>query len=144
LAGVILSLVYNNKGLGFLQKFLRKVNPYFALLALMVASHPDGGFVNYFRPYIAAILVGSTLYNVKSSLLTYLNARVLVYLASVSYALYVIHPLLVNTWFGSGETLEKYLKRPILFAVLFILAHISTFYYEKYWINLAKRMTKKK
>ncbi|WP_289281980.1 MULTISPECIES: acyltransferase family protein [unclassified Methylophaga] len=144
LAGVILSLVYNDKGLGFLQKFLRAVNPYFALLALFVASHPEGGFVNYFRPYIAAVLVGSTLYNINSSLLTYLNARVLVYLASVSYALYVIHPLLVNTWFGSGDTLEKYLKRPILFVVLFVLAHLSTFYYEKYWINLAKRMTKRK
>ena len=27
--------------------------------------------------------------------------------------------------------MEKYLKRPLLFAVTFLLAHVSTFYYER-------------
>ena len=71
------------------------------------------------------------------------NSRILFYLASISYALYVIHGILSNTWLGEGERLEKYLKRPLLLVITFALAHFSTFYYEKYWINLGKKLTLK-
>ena len=144
LVGVVVALAYNNKIGAFLPRFFEWVNPYYVLLLLLVSSHPDSGFMNYLRPYFAATAVASTLYNSAPSLKKFLNLRVLVYLASVSYALYVIHPLLAHTWFGSGETIEKYAKRPLLFVVLFLLAHLSTFYYEKYWISLAKKLTKKK
>lgn len=144
LVGVIVALAYNNKIGELLPRFFAWVNPYYVLLVLLLSCHPDSGFMNYFRPYLAAIAVASTLYSPAPSLAKFLNIRVLVYLASISYALYVIHPLLTHTWLGSGETIEKYAKRPLLFAVLFLLAHLSTFYYEKHWISLAKKLTKKK
>lgn len=142
LVGVIVALAYNNKIGGLLPRFFSWVNPYYVILILFVSCHPDSGFMNYFRPYLAATVVAATLYAPPPSLAKFLNLRILVYLASVSYALYVIHPLLAHTWLGSGDVIEKYAKRPLLFAILFSLAHLSSFYYEKYWITLAKKLTK--
>lgn len=144
LVGVIVSLVYNNKITGWLPKLFQNVNPYYVLCLLLISCHPDGGFMNYFRPYLAATLVASTLYAPPKNLVRLLDMRILIYLASISFALYVIHPLLVHSWLGSGDTIEKYAKRPLLFMALFLLAHLSTFYYEKYWINLAKNLTRRK
>ncbi len=144
LAGAIIALVYNNKLGSKIPRLLEKLNPYYIMMLLLISCYPGSGFMNYFRPYFAAILVASTLYNPPSKLATFLNLRILVYLASVSYALYVIHPLLAHTWLGEGELIEKYAKRPLLFIVLFILAHISTFHYERHWISLAKKITTRK
>lgn len=142
LAGLILALAYNNKLGQWLPNLLGWVNPYIVLMLFIISCHPETGVMNYFRPYLAAALVGSTLYSPKPIWSQFLNLKVLVYLASVSYALYVIHPLLVETWLGSGDLIEKYAKRPLLFLVLFIFAHLSTFHYEKYWIGYAKRLTR--
>jgi peptidoglycan/LPS O-acetylase OafA/YrhL len=97
LVGVVVALAYNNKIGELLPRFFSWVNPYYVILILFVSCHPDSGFMNYFRPYLAATTVAATLYNPPPSLAKFLNLRVLVYLASVSYALYVIHPLLVHT-----------------------------------------------
>jgi hypothetical protein len=35
----------------------------------------------------------------------------------------------------------RYLKRPLLFAATFLLAHASTFYYEQRWIDFGKRLS---
>jgi len=141
LAGVIVAMAYNNKLGEWMPRLFNWVNPYYMMVLLLVSCHPDTGFMNYFRPYFAAILVASTLYNPPLKLANFLNMKILVYLAGVSYALYVIHPLLAHTWLGSGDVLVKYSKRPLLFLILFALAHLSTFYYEKYWISLAKKIT---
>jgi len=144
LAGVIVAMAYNNKLGEWLTRLFKWVNPYYMMLLLLVSCHPESGFMNYFRPYFAATLVASTLYSPPLKLANFLNMKILVYLAGVSYALYVIHPLLAHTWLGSGDVFEKYSKRPLLFLVLFALAHLSSFYYEKYWISLAKKLTSKK
>ena len=144
LVGAVVALAYNDKIGSWLPALFKQVNPYYMMALLLISCHPDSGFMNYFRPYFAATLVASTLYNSSPRLSSFLNLNVLVYLASISYALYVIHPLLAHTWLGSGETLEKYAKSPMLLIILFVLAHISTFYYEKYWIGLAKKLTSKK
>jgi peptidoglycan/LPS O-acetylase OafA/YrhL len=146
LVGVILALIFNDRLGSFLKDLLRKANLYIFTILLVVASHPESGFFNYFRPYLAAILVGASLFVVTpSTYVKFLNLRVFIYIATISYALYVIHPLLAHyTWFGSGDGLEKYLKRPLLFLVLVIAAHVSTFYYERFWIKLAKKITNKK
>ena len=47
----------------------------------------------------------------------------------------------METWLGSGDRLVKYAKRPLLFALTFALAHVSTFHYEARWIALGKRLT---
>lgn len=109
---------------------------------LVLSAHPLGGFAAYFRPYLALLLVGSTLSVADGTLWRkWLTSSPLVYIAGISYALYVFHGVLRHTWLGDGDTFERYAKRPLLFAVTFGLAHLSTFYYEKYFIQLGKRMT---
>jgi len=49
----------------------------------------------------------------------------------------------MDTWLAEGNTLEKYIKRPLLVLVTFVLAYVSTKYYEKYWINFGKKLTHK-
>jgi peptidoglycan/LPS O-acetylase OafA/YrhL len=113
-------------------------------VALLLASgHPEGGALAYGRPYMAAALVGLTLYAPQTSFSQWLSRREFAYVAKISFALYVIHVGLTATWLGSGETLVKYIKRPLYFVVLFALAHLSTFHFEKRWIDLGHRWSRK-
>jgi len=143
LAGCVLSLVYNNNGLFLVKKYISRINPYFIIIILLASCHPDGGFLNYFRPYLSGLLIGITLFNPKLKLSYFLNINILYYLAATSYALYVIHGGIRHTWLGEGDTLVKYAKRPALFVVTFLLAHCSTFYYEKYFIGLGRKLSAK-
>jgi len=141
LAGCILALLYH-KDSETIKRFFKAINPVYLFPLLLLCSHMEGGYFNYLRPYVAMLMIGSTLYHAETIWWNkILMNRVLVYIAAVSYALYIVHGVLSHTWLGDGDTLEKYLKRPLLFAATFGLAHLSTFYYEKYWINLGKRLT---
>ena len=141
LAGGTLALIYNGKLGVSVVKFLTKVYYPVVLILLLISCHEDAGFMNYFRPYLAATLVGTTLYNQNTRFSKLLEHQWLFYIASISYALYVIHPLLASSWLGSGDVLIKYAKRPLLFVVLFLLAHISTFYYEQRVMAWGKSIT---
>lgn len=122
---------------------LRRVPWYVWLAALLVSCHSSGGAVNYLRPYLAAGLVGCTVWNV-TRINRFLEGRVLRYVAETSYALYVIHPLAGFGWLGTGGAAIKYLlKRPITLAVTFAAAHLSTFYFEHRWITLGKGWAKR-
>lgn len=143
LVGGVLALIYSGKLGAWLQGFLSRVNPFIVLALLMLSSHVAGGWLNYLRPYLAAILVGSTLYNPHTWLAQKLNNRILFYIASISFALYVLHPLLASTWLGSGDKLVKYAKRPLLFAAVFLSAHASTYYYEHPWIAAGKKLSQR-
>jgi peptidoglycan/LPS O-acetylase OafA/YrhL len=140
LAGCILALVYENRFGEMPRKLLGQANQLLLFVLLLISCHPASGFMNYLRPYLAATLVGATLLNSRTRLASTLDNRILYYIAAISYALYVIHPLLAHSWLGSGSGLEKYIKRPLLFMVLFALAHISTYHYEHRWIRLGKRL----
>jgi peptidoglycan/LPS O-acetylase OafA/YrhL len=72
-----------------------------------------------------------------------LRSRILAYIAEISYALYVVHPILSHTWLGSGATFVKYLKRPLLLLAIVGVAHLSTFYYEHRWIALGKHWARR-
>ncbi len=89
------------------------------------------------------MVVGSTIYQERSWVSQLLKSKILKYLAQISYGLYVIHPLTYYGWLGSGEGIVKYAKRPISFALTFILAHLSTFHYEKYWQKIGKNILNK-
>lgn len=145
LSGCILALIYNGRLGNTLAQYSKHmwIAQILLFLLFVVSSHPQAGFMNYFRPYFAAALVGSTLFNGRTLVAQLLNNRMLFYIATISYALYVVHPLLEQTWLGSGDTIIKYMKRPLLFAAIFITAHISTFYYEKWWIAFGKTLSRK-
>jgi peptidoglycan/LPS O-acetylase OafA/YrhL len=140
LAGAVLALIYNDKLGKGLREFLATGSTFMLLLLLVLSCLPDSGFFNYLRPYAAALLIGVTLLNPQSRLVPLLSTRLLAYIAAISYALYVIHMFLMTTWLCSCTGWDKYSKRPLLFLVLFVAAHLSTFYFEKRWIALGRKI----
>jgi peptidoglycan/LPS O-acetylase OafA/YrhL len=112
-------------------------------LVFMACSYQLWGF-NSLRSLCCAWLVGASMQQSaagrSSLILTVLRQRFIVYCAKVSYALYVLHPLLTYTWLGSGTLAEKYAKRPLLLLVLFALAHVSTKYFEPIAIKWARKV----
>ncbi len=145
LAGCCLALIFSNDVAKPIQQFIGSINPIPLFMLLILSAHPSFESLNYARPYIAMLLVGSTLFNSQPSLVNqWLNNHWLIYIAQISYALYIIHGVLGATWIGTGGTIEKYAKRPFLLLFTWMLAHVSTFYYERYWIQLSKKITSNK
>ena len=141
LAGATLALIYTEQiGMGA-KSIIKKTNPYLIIGLFTISCAPHGEWLNYLRPYFAAMLVGVTLLCRKSTLTIFLSNRFLRYIATISFALYVIHGVLRESWLGTGKTFERYLKRPVLFAATFGLAHLSTFYFESRFIRWGKQIT---
>lgn len=141
LAGAILCMAFEGRFGRRPKQLIGGLNAYVMIVLLAVCSHPAAGIMNYARPYVAATLVGVTLFNPTRVLERFLKTRTLAYVATISYALYVIHHLLVFTWLGNGSKTAIYLKRPLLFAVTFGLAHLSSFYYERWWVAAGRELT---
>lgn len=135
-AGGILALIHMGE---FGNATVVRLNPWVMLVLCCLSTF--NWPLAYFRPYFAAGLVASTLLGTGNAFGGVLKSRVLAYIAEISYALYVVHPLLAHTWLGSGDKLVKYAKRPLLFAAAFCVAHLSTFYYESRWIAFGKRLS---
>ncbi|AEG48180.1 acyltransferase 3 [Sphingobium chlorophenolicum L-1] len=85
----------------------------------------------YLRPYLAAGAVGLSIFAPDSAVTRYMSSAPLRYVAQISFALYVLHPLSYKGWLGSGDTMERYLKRPLCFLLSFAAAHLSTFHFER-------------
>jgi peptidoglycan/LPS O-acetylase OafA/YrhL len=145
LAGGLLALAWQGEFGTRWQAALRRpcawVLPLLLAGGLLLASHPRFAALNYPRPYLAALLVGVTLAEPPRQLAGLLRSRALAYVAEISYALYVIHHLLIHTWLGTGDRWAKYAKRPLLFAATFALAHLSTFHFERHCIAMGKRLS---
>ncbi len=142
MVGCILALAKENLLGSTIPNFLKKINPLIPICLLPFFCHPALPNLGYFRAYVAVIVVGSTIYQNKCWISQILQSKILKYLAQISYGLYVIHPLTYHGWLGSGGDIVRYAKRPISFALTFVLAHLSTFHYEKYWNNLGKHILK--
>ncbi len=142
LAGASLALLYSSIAARHIPTRMAHLLPVL-LIALILSSHPNCGWLNYARPYFAAAIVGLTLYAVTDLQKAVLCSRPLRYIAQISYALYVIHPLLAHSWLGTGDTLVKYAKRPLLFLALWAAAHISTFRFEKTWTDWGRSLAKR-
>ncbi|HEX5422883.1 MAG TPA: acyltransferase [Candidatus Acidoferrales bacterium] len=110
------------------------------MAALFLTCHEQLGPANYFRAYVAALLVYSTIYPREGWLQTALSSAPLSYCAKLSYALYVIHPLTCAGWLGEGDVVTRYSKRLLSFTLAFLAAHISSTYYEKYWNDFGHRL----
>lgn len=115
----------------------------FALLLL--SAHPLSGPLQYLRPYFAAATIGCSILATPAWLVGWLTGRIARYIAAVSYAVYVIHGMLTVTWLGGEDASRavRYALRIPLVAVTFALAHISTFYFEKHFIELGKKLARR-
>jgi peptidoglycan/LPS O-acetylase OafA/YrhL len=140
LAGGCLALAFGSSRVAKVAANLPAFTPFLFALLLLASCHPSIGALNYVRPYFAALLIGSTILRSQDALQQMLCGRILAYLAQVSFALYVIHPLTGSGWMGTGDVIVRYTKRIGSFFLSFLFAHVSTFYYEKYWIGLAHRL----
>ncbi len=106
----------------------------------LATSHPDGGWLQYLRPYAAGLLLFATISQPPNRLVAALSSRGFRYVAATSYALYIIHPLTAHGWWNDGSIWQRYLlKRPLGFLITLVAAHFSTFYWERAWIQAAKR-----
>ncbi len=115
------------------------------LLALTVAAANEAtGALNYLRPYLAAAAIGTSIVAAPARMRALFSSRPARYIAEISFALYVFHGMLAATWLGSGDTLVRYAKRPLLFAVTFAAAHLSTFRFEHPMIALGKRIEQRR
>jgi peptidoglycan/LPS O-acetylase OafA/YrhL len=141
LAGGILALIHSGKAGRPWHVVVPPLGVYVLIGLFMISTLPAAGVANYFRPYLAAAMVGSTLVGAPLRLGAILRSGTLRYIAAVSFALYVFHGILANTWLGQGEKLARYLKRPLLVVATFALAHVSTFYYEQRWIAFGRRLS---
>ncbi len=142
LAGATLALVYNDR-LPVLATVLARIPLLPTAILFCLACHPATGALGYARPYLGAALVGITLFQRHRILDPLLACAPLRYVATISYALYVIHPATMIGWLGSGEGWTKYAKRPLSFALTFGLAHLSTFHYERRFQDLARRLSRR-
>jgi peptidoglycan/LPS O-acetylase OafA/YrhL len=144
LAGGTLALIAKEARLGQVRRLIAWINPLCILPFALAACYDWSGPLNYARPYLVSSMVGATVVgNGSSGFMRYLRSRWLVYIAAISYALYIFHPMANWGWLGAGAPLVKYAKRvPALLGVLG-LAHLSTFYFEDYWIGLGKRLSKR-
>ena len=144
LVGGILALVCNTQHLPWIGSFLKWVHPLALLPFALLSSNTLCGSIDYFRPYLVASMVGSTLFPRERSVASrYLQVRWLGYVAAISYALYILHPIVGWGWLGSGSKLVKYAKRIPELAMVFGIAHLSTFYFEDFWIRSGKSWIKR-
>jgi peptidoglycan/LPS O-acetylase OafA/YrhL len=143
-SGASLAYFFHGPFSAQLKRALARISPFIPLALLCLGCHSLFPWMNYLRPYFAAILVGATLFQHGSYWNKVLESKPLFYLANISYALYVWHPLTTSGWFEAGSKLAIYAKRPLGIALSFLLAHVSTFYFESQWINLGKRLTQKR
>jgi peptidoglycan/LPS O-acetylase OafA/YrhL len=133
---VLLHCAYSDR----VRAVLARIPPLLPIVVLLLNApfHQIG----YVRPYCAAMLVGITLCRGELRLTRWLESPRLTYLATISYALYVWHPLFLHGWFYSASKLVKYERRPLAILLALLTAHISTFYYERFWIDLGKKWTR--
>ncbi len=141
LAGAVLVLLLNGPARERVRGFLAAPPWPWVLppLLYLACALPEGGNpLNYFRSYLAAAWVGSLLCQPAASPSRWLSHARWSWLAAVSFAVYILHAPLAATWLGSGDLLEKYAKRPLLLAVVLLLAHLSTFYFERRFTRWAR------
>lgn len=143
LAGCLLSAALRSPKQGEIKRWLAQVPLVVPIVLFLASCLMQAGWFNYLRAPLCALLVGATLMQPDSVLVKALGARWLVYVAGISYALYVWHPLLADTWLGQGDLITKYAKRPLLLLVLFVLAHLSTKYYERWWMDLGRKLERR-
>jgi peptidoglycan/LPS O-acetylase OafA/YrhL len=107
---------------------------------IVLSAHPASGALNFVRPWLSASVIAMSLVTAPVLVDRVFRSRAVVYIAHISYALYVVHGMLMATWLFTGDTVVKYLKRPVLIALAFAFAHVSTFMFEARMIKVGRRL----
>jgi peptidoglycan/LPS O-acetylase OafA/YrhL len=147
LAGAMLALIWMNQD-HFASRWIigafRK-GFWIAVTLWFLSSHSSTGELMLLRPYFAMALVGCILFEPDGWRRRICRKKPLRYIADISYALYIWHPLTYIGWMNEGSIWERYLlKRPVSFALTIALAHLSTFYLEKPVVRWAREKTTRK
>lgn len=140
LSGSMLALIWLNRSHPMLAWVIQKLSKAFfpCLVLWLLSCHDIGGPFNYLRPYFAMGLVGSILFQPEGLVRKTCRLGGLRYIAKISYALYIWHPMTALGWMSEGDKWTLYLiKRPLSFLMTFVLAHVSTHTLERYFIGLA-------
>jgi peptidoglycan/LPS O-acetylase OafA/YrhL len=142
LAGASLAWLFHGPHSFRLRAVLANLHPAIPFTLLLAASLPALGWPEYLRPYAAVALIGTTFFRPGTPGTRLLESKPLLFLAGISYALYVWHPLFAHGWFGTGTALVRYEKRPLGLVLTFAVAWLSTHYFESRFIALGKRLTR--
>ena len=140
LSGACVGTIY-----GFVWKEKAPIVPawtFFVFAALwFVSSHSQSGYIQYTKPYVTAAMLAVTLCHDGTKWFRFLSSKPLRYIAEISYALYIVHPITVHGWFNEGTIAVRYLlKRPVSFALTFAAAHILTRYWEQVWTQKGRQL----
>lgn len=141
LAGATLAYLLHGQGSVGVSRVLSRIPPLVPLLLLLLSTHVYFVSLNYLRPYLAALTVGTTLMPNRTRWVSVLSSKPLKYIAGISYALYVWQGLAHSGWFEGGPKTVKYAKRPLGICLTFLLAHLSSKYFEPFWIRLGKKLS---
>ncbi len=118
---------------------------FFCLAAgLFLACQPSKGWMSYLRPYLSAGVIGLTVFDPRRGLYRLLRTRVLRFVASISYSLYVLHSTMMIGWFEPASKILKYERRALGFPVLFFFGWVSTHFWERYWIGFGKWLIRRR
>lgn len=116
-----------------------------AVVGLLLSAHPEAGALQYARPYFAALAVGCSILAAPGWLRGLLTSRPARYVAKTSYALYVFHGIVSATPLGGEEasrTVRYALRIPLVLAT-FLAAHLSTRFFEAWFIARGKRLAER-
>jgi peptidoglycan/LPS O-acetylase OafA/YrhL len=142
LAGASIAVLFHN---GLLKYRLSNWWLAAAVIFWFLASSEIAGPVQYLRPYSSAALLAVVIGLGPGMALSILESRPARYIAGISYGLYVFHPATIHGWMNEGSAFERYIfKRPLSIFLTFLLAHLSTFYWESRWIEWGKNITTRK
>jgi peptidoglycan/LPS O-acetylase OafA/YrhL len=64
----------------------------------------------------------------------------LAYVASISYALYILHAVSIQGWMNDGSPLMLSAQEAHQFCATFFAAHVSTSHWEVIWQLLARQL----
>ena len=143
LAGAALGYLFHSRHAPLLRRSLEHLPPAIPVVLLCVASHPAFLRIGQLRAYFAVAAIGATLFQRGSRFNRLLESKPLAYLATISYALYIWHPLTTHGWFDPPSKAVKYLRRPVGIALSVALAHLSTHTFEGYFLRAGKRLVKR-
>jgi peptidoglycan/LPS O-acetylase OafA/YrhL len=141
LSGGTLALICATSALDPVKRFIALANPFAMAVLAFLAANTLCGPLDYLRPYLVSCMVGSTIFKDRRTT-EFLKTRPMKYIAEISYALYILHPAVTWGWLGEGSKVAVYAKRIPALAGVFGLAHLSTYYFEDFWIRKGKEWGK--